>query len=151
MDYIFDIDDTLSNSSHRDHLLHGPNKDWELYYNLLVEDPPIASSVAILKALDAAGHRIILCTGRPERYRNLTIQWLQLHNIPANDLYMRQRSEEYLRNYQIKRILLDCIRSDGYYPEAVFEDNPLSVEMWKAVGLQVFQVASKETPSTVNA
>jgi hypothetical protein len=63
---------------------------------------------------------------------------------------MRQRSEEYLRNYQIKRILLDCIRRDGYSPEAVFEDNPLSVEMWREAGLQVFQVAPKQTPTSVD-
>lgn len=151
MDYIFDIDDTLSNSSRRDHYIRSPKKNWDAYYKELIEDEPIASSVAILKALDEAGHRIVLCTGRPEQYRSLTVQWLQLHNIPASDLYMRQRSEAYLRNYQIKRILLDCIRRDGYTPEAVFEDNPLSVEMWREAGLQVFQVASRQTNNSASA
>jgi len=150
MDYIFDIDDTLSDSSHREHLINGETKYWDLYYGGLIYDPPMRSTVAILKALDEAGHRIILCTGRPERYRDLTVQWLQTHDIPADALYMRQKSEQYLRNAEIKRILLLQIISDGYVPEAVFEDNPHSVEMWREAGLQVLQVAPKKDKPPVN-
>jgi uncharacterized HAD superfamily protein len=151
MDYIFDIDDTLSDSSERDHYLRAPNKNWDSYYSELVNDNPILSAVEVLKALYAAEHRIILCTGRPERYRNLTVQWLQTHNVPADALYMRQKSEQYLRNAEIKRILLAQIIQDGYSPKAVFEDNPHSVEMWREAGLQVFQVAPKKNNTAVSA
>jgi beta-phosphoglucomutase-like phosphatase (HAD superfamily) len=149
MDYIFDIDDTLSNSTQRDHYIRAPNKNWDTYYSLLIEDEPIASSVAILQSLYAQGHRIILCTGRPEEYRDLTVQWLERYNIPAHDLYMRQPKEAYLRNAEVKRILLACICQDGYVPKAVFEDNPNSVEMWREAGLQVFQVAPKKSSISV--
>lgn len=143
MDYIFDIDDTLSDSSHRAHLISkdNPNRDWKTYYNLLIEDEPIISVVEILKSLDAAGHRIVLCTGRPEEYRDLTVSWLQKHNIPAYDLFMRQKSETGLRNAQAKSVMLNTIKEAGYTPIAVFEDNPLSVEMWKSKGLVVLQIA----------
>ena len=43
-------------------LINGETKYWDLYYGGLVYDPPMRSTVAILKALDEAGHRIILCT-----------------------------------------------------------------------------------------
>lgn len=143
MDYIFDIDDTLSNSEHRSHWISkdNPNKNWGVYYNLLIEDSPISPVVEVLKTLDAAGHRIVLCTGRPEQYRDLTVSWLEKYDIPAHDLFMRQKSETGLRNAQAKQIMLGRIRSSGYTPVAVFEDNPLSVQMWKDNGLTVLQIA----------
>jgi uncharacterized HAD superfamily protein len=143
MDYIFDIDDTLSNSNHRAHWISkdNPNKNWGTYYSLLIEDSPIDAVVEILQCLYEAGHRIILCTGRPEKYRNLTVQWLEKYKIPANDLFMRQTSESGLRNAQAKQIMFERIKTAGYSPAAVFEDNPLSVEMWKNCGLTVLQIA----------
>jgi uncharacterized HAD superfamily protein len=143
MDYIFDIDDTLSNSAHRAHWISkdNPAKNWSTYYNLLVDDSPITPVVTILQNLYEAGHRIILCTGRPEKYRDITVQWLEQHDIPAHDLFMRQTSETGLRNAQAKQIMLNRIKDAGYSPAAVFEDNPLSVEMWKSCGLVVLQIA----------
>jgi uncharacterized HAD superfamily protein len=143
MDYIFDIDDTLSNSTHRAHLISkdNPDKSWSTYYSLLVKDSPMEPVVTILQNLYDCGHRIILCTGRPEKYRDITVQWLEQHNVRAHELFMRQLSETGLRNAQAKQIMLDRIKTAGYDPVAVFEDNPLSVEMWKNCGLTVLQVA----------
>jgi uncharacterized HAD superfamily protein len=143
MDYIFDIDDTLSNSSHRANWISkdNPNRNWGTYYKLLVDDEPIAPVVKTLQSLYECGHRVILCTGRPEEYRNLTVHWLEKHNVPAHDLFMRQRSETGLRNAQAKRVMINRIKESGYNPVAVFEDNPLSVEMWKSCGLVVLQIA----------
>ena len=143
MDYIFDIDDTLSNSERRAHWIskENPNRNWGTYYKLLIEDTPIESVVETLKCLYECRHHIILCTGRPEEYRHLTVQWLQKYDIPAHDLFMRQKSETGVRNAQAKQIMLSRIRSAGYAPVAVFEDNPLSVQMWKDNGLTVLQIA----------
>lgn len=143
MDYIFDIDDTLSNSSHRAHWISkdNPNKNWNIYYDLLVDDEPIVSVVEILRTLYENYHRVILCTGRPEQYRDITVSWLEKHDVPANELFMRQKSETGLRNAQAKQIMLGRIKAAGYDPVAVFEDNPLSVQMWKEAGLTVLQIA----------
>jgi uncharacterized HAD superfamily protein len=143
MDYIFDIDDTLSDSSHRAHWISkdNPDRNWGVYYKLLTEDSPIKPVVTILQNLYDNGNRIVLCTGRPEEYRDITVSWLEKHNISAHDLYMRQKSETGLRNAQAKQIMLSRIRSAGYDPVAVFEDNPLSVQMWKESGLTVLQIA----------
>jgi len=142
MDYIFDIDDTISDSSNRHSLITSTPKNWNLYYAKLVEDAPIEPVVAILKSLHQAQHRIILCTGRPEQYRATTIEWLKMYSIPYTALYMRTKSGAYLRNAEIKKILLEAIRADGYNPLAVFEDNPLSVEMWQQAGLRTLQICS---------
>ena len=141
MDYIFDIDDTLSNTSHRNYLFDPKNNSLHEYYSLLIDDEPIVPVIYILKALHSSGHRIVLCTGRPEYYRSLTVQWLKKYDVPYHGLYMRQQSEAGLRNAQTKKVLINRIKNSGYEPVAVFEDNPLSVAMWKEKGLTVLQIA----------
>jgi hypothetical protein len=140
MDYIFDIDDTLSISEYRHHLIEGSSKDWDTYFSLLIEDLPIEPTVEILRCLCAQGNRIILCTGRPEKYRKLTVDWLAKYDVPADALFMRQPSEAYLPNAEAKKIMISRIRESGYAPVAVFEDNPKSVQMWRDCGLVVLQV-----------
>jgi hypothetical protein len=140
MDYIFDIDDTISISKHRHHLITNNPKNWDKYFSLLVEDPPIPATVEILCSLHSSGNRIILCTGRPEKYRTLTVSWLERWDIPAHDLFMRQPTEAYLPNADAKKIMINRIRQSGYSPIAVFEDNPKSVQMWQECGLTVLQV-----------
>jgi uncharacterized HAD superfamily protein len=140
MDFIFDIDSTISNDTHRSHYLKQERKDWDSYYNEMVNDPTIPPSVAVLEALYNDGHNIILCTGRPEQYRNLTVKWLEKHNVPAHDLFMRQPQDGHVRNAEAKRIMIERIKEKGYNPVAVYEDNPYSVEMWRSLGLVVYQV-----------
>jgi hypothetical protein len=136
MHYIFDIDDTISCSSARHHLVGS-----EEYFNLSINDEPIGSVVEILRSLYNYGNTIILCTGRLEQYRELTVAWLNKHNIPYDALFMHNPVGIKLRNAEAKRIMVEEIIKAGYSPVAVFEDNPLSVAMWKEHGLTVFQVA----------
>jgi hypothetical protein len=140
VDIIFDIDDTLSNSQHRSYLLAPPHKNWQLYYSLLVDDPPIEPTVQTLKALCAEGHRIILVTGRPEEYQELTASWLSKYSIPYDALYMRTAIERYTSNAEAKNSIFCRVRKDGWNPVLVFEDNPNSVEMWKLNKILTLQV-----------
>jgi uncharacterized HAD superfamily protein len=140
MDFIFDIDSTLSDDNHRSHYLMQTPKDWDNYYSNLIHDSAIEPSVRALQALYNDGHKIILCTGRPEQYRELTMQWLEKHNILIHDLFMRLPEDGRVRNAEAKRIMIERIKLAGYNPIAVYEDNPYSVEMWKSLGLVVYHV-----------
>ena len=70
--YIFDIDDTLSDTEHRQHL--ALRKDWEAFFAEQSKDTP-TPLVRIAKILSCAA-RILIVTGRPERYRLVTVKWL---------------------------------------------------------------------------
>ncbi len=140
MDFIFDIDSTLSDDSHRIHYLKQEPQDWDSYYSYLIHDSAIEPSVEALKSLYNEGHKIILCTGRPEQYRDLTMQWLKQHNILIHDLFMRLPADGRVRNAEAKRIMIERIKLAGYNPVAVYEDNPYSVQMWKSQGLTVYHI-----------
>jgi hypothetical protein len=141
MDYIFDIDNTLSDDAHRKPILASTDVNkWDTYYSMLVADTPILQSVATLQALYNDGHNIIICTGRPDKYREPTIKWLDTFGIQYSALYMRYPELGTVKNAVAKAAMLVHIIKDGYNPVAVFEDNPLSANMWKDNGLIVYQV-----------
>ena len=73
MDYIFDIDGTLLDISHRLKFITGPNehydtakKDWKSFRDPKEKrwDEPIMEVINILIALKAAGNRVIILSGR---------------------------------------------------------------------------------------
>lgn len=140
MDIVFDIDDTLFDSSARSHLYKGRDTDWKAFYSESLNDAPIIESVALLKALYDSGHTILLATGRHASARAVTVQKLRQHNIHYNRLYMRPTNDTQSRNAQIKTMLLKQMHKDGYRPSAVFEDNPHSCKAWENSGLTVYKV-----------
>ena len=147
MDIVFDIDDTLFDSSARSHLYRGRDTDWQQFYAMSINDTPIVESVALLKALYGSGHTILLATGRHASARTVTIQKLRQHLIRYDKLYMRPDSDKISRNAQVKMMLLQQMHKDGYRPSAVFEDNSHSCEAWQQSGLTVYKVlnGSKQT------
>ena len=140
MDIVFDIDDTLFDSSARSHLYIGRDTDWEEFYAQSINDEPILESIAVLKALYEAGHTVLLATGRHAFARAITVRKLRQHLIRYDKLYMRADSDATSRNAQVKMLLLEQMRSDGYCPSMAFEDNTHSCEAWQESGLTVYKV-----------
>lgn len=137
MDIIFDIDDTLVNASHREHLYCGEDTNWSHFYEQSLYDPWILASVETLLCLYESNHKILLVTGRHEMAREVTIE--KMKGIPYSALYMRPLN--FIgSNAECKQALLNTIRNDGFVPAAAFEDNPKSAEMWKKNGLIVYKV-----------
>lgn len=74
---IFDIDGTLANIDHRRHLVEGPKKDFDAFYDAMVYDT-VNPDVQDLYRLYAHNldWLVYICTGRPEKYRSVTEEWL---------------------------------------------------------------------------
>ena len=51
MAYIFDIDGTLADCSHRLHYISGEHKDWDAFYKECVNDKPIMGVIEVLWSL----------------------------------------------------------------------------------------------------
>jgi hypothetical protein len=84
---IFDIDHTLSDAAHRDHLIGG---DWDVYHSASVQDKPIEPMRELCNSLFInMSWRVIGLTTRPEKFRILTIHWLHMNKIFLHDLLMR--------------------------------------------------------------
>ena len=61
---VVDVDGVLSDASGRQHLLVGPTRAWEEFFEASVEDPPIPEGIRLVAGL--VGERtIILLTARP--------------------------------------------------------------------------------------
>lgn len=125
--YVFDIDRTLAY-----HVDRGP-----FDYKKIPTDEPILGIANIAKNLYGK-FTIIMLTGRPERVRNLTEQWLKDKGIPFNCLILKE-GNEYQKSAKTKKESIESIMED-YNVLAVFEDSPACVDMYRELGLVTCQI-----------
>ncbi|GAA2500128.1 LNS2 domain-containing protein [Streptomyces gobitricini] len=86
---VFDLDNTLSDTRHRQRFLEGRPRDWDAFFAAAPQDPPLARGVAL--CLETAGEcDVVYLTGRPERCRRDTVAWLAGHGLPDGPLHMRR-------------------------------------------------------------
>ena len=140
--YIFDLDGTLADDSHRWHHVQRSG-DWDSYYAQCPFDKPIQHVVEIAKALHAAKFEIIIVTGRSESIRAETEQWLLQHGVLFRELIMRKRTDR-RRNSELKLEALEQLRQRGYLPLMVFEDLPAAAARYRSAGVPCAQVADPE-------
>jgi HAD superfamily, subfamily IIIB (Acid phosphatase) len=90
---VFDLDGTLADTRHRLHHLEGARRDWPAFFAAASGDEPLAQGVALARTAEADGHEIAYVTGRPERCRKDTVEWLARHGLPAGRLLMRAAAD----------------------------------------------------------
>ncbi|MFI9155131.1 hypothetical protein [Streptomyces sp. NPDC053367] len=85
---VFDLDNTLADTAHRQHFLQTRPRNWDAFFAAAPQDPPIPQGVAL--AVESAGEcEVVYLTGRPERCRRDTLQWLAAHGLPEGRVHMR--------------------------------------------------------------
>jgi hypothetical protein len=113
--------------------------DWDKYHALSVYDPPIIELMLLAKQLIAQGFALVLCTGRPEKYRIDTDTWMTEHGIDYKILYMRD-DNDLSPSHILKLKLLDRLRAEGYTIWFAIEDQTRVVEMWRENGVICLQM-----------
>ena len=140
MNWIFDIDGTLSDLSHRLHYIKDGKKDWKAFFANCGADAPIPEVIEIVR-LVYPEHTVLLVTGRSDECQFETINWLVENLVPFHALYMR-KAGDYREDSIVKSELLDKLRGEwGSDIAGVFEDRSQVVQMYRSKGLRVFQVA----------
>jgi len=141
---IFDIDGTLSDATHRRHLVENGNNQWDAFFKAIPDDPPIVPIVDLARSLIRFGEKAILfATGRPERTRKDTLVWLTGHGLEIDfqsRLFMRNDDDK-RPDHIVKRDILDQMREAGFVPILVFDDRQSVVDMWRREGIRVAQTA----------
>jgi hypothetical protein len=89
---VLDIDGVLADVRHRLRHLAGRPKDWDAFFAAARDDEPLEAGVQFAK-LAAADYRIVYLTGRPERIRRDTAEWLREHELPPGELLMRRNGD----------------------------------------------------------
>ncbi len=155
---VFDIDGTLADVEHRMHfIMPQPPIDpvtgrkvprrFDLFHKACVDDTPIWPVVDIYRRLVADPNvRVVLLTGRPMSARYDTEQWFIRNGLEGYDaLYTKPAGQDMQADKESKSIAAAQIEREFGEPIAmVFEDRDRVVQMWKARGTFVFNVAQVE-------
>jgi len=89
---VFDLDGTLADSAHRQRFLERSPRDWDAFFAAAPHDPPLAEGVAL--ALRSAQEcEVVYLTGRPERCRRDTLDWLAAQGLPEGRVWMRRNDD----------------------------------------------------------
>ena len=138
--WIFDIDGTLADCSHRLHHIQKTPKNWTAFFAEVRWDAPIKHMVELAMQLERGADPIVFVSGRSSECRYGTKDWLFDHLGSAGPLYMRQAGDH--RDDSIVKIeILEHLRRDGWEPIMVFDDRDRVVKAWRAAGIPCAQVA----------
>lgn len=154
---ICDLDGTLCDITHRLHHVEQSPKNWDAFFSGVLGDSVNEPVLRVLQEMTlgncgcsyGSNHReIIFCSGRPERCRADTVEWLHRAEEDLFDpdpelenykLYMR-KDGDFRPDHEIKQEILDSsIDKDRVL--FVLDDRQQVVDMWRRNGLTCFQVA----------
>ncbi|MEU3157734.1 hypothetical protein ABZ753_09255 [Streptomyces griseoincarnatus] len=89
---VFDLDNTLAGTAHRQHFLERRPRDWDGFFAAAPQDPPLAEGIALVRE-SAETCDIVYLTGRPGRCRRDTLDWLATQGLPEGELHMRGNAD----------------------------------------------------------
>ncbi len=136
---LFDIDGTLANIEHRRGHVAKDKPDWKSFNAEMGGDTPNAPIVALYKSIwDTDSYELILVTGRNERSRSLTEQWLAWNEIPFDQMLMRP-DNDFRADHIIKEEILNRLLAAGKAIEFVVDDRQQVVDMWRRNGITCLQ------------
>ena len=147
--YVFDIDGTLADCTHRlgliDKRIHplAKDRDYNRFFDEVGGDAPIECMVNLCRALINNNEDVVFLTGRPERTRKATVDWLNENGLAVgiamtsskrdniSNLIMRPDDDN--RPSEICKKVLICeyfLRSE-LDKALFFEDAPDNVKMMR--------------------
>ena len=136
---IFDVDGTLADIWHRRKFLEQENPDWKSFNEKMGDDTPNTPIVELYKTLwDTGKYSIVITSGRSEKDREITEQWLVWNEIPFENLEMRQDNDN-RADYIIKEEILKKLIAEGRDILFVVDDRQQVVDMWRRNGIHCLQ------------
>jgi len=84
---VFDVDGVLADVAHRRH--HLVRRDWDAFFAAAADDPALPTGITMAHQCADAGLTVVYLSGRPERLRRPTADWLDRHGLPPGELLLR--------------------------------------------------------------
>lgn len=137
---ICDLDGTMCNVEHRRHWVSGEKKNWAMWNAGIKNDTLNKWCMTITNQLYHAGYKVVLCSGRVQEYKLVTIEWLLNNKVLHDNLFMRQFNDSRPDNV-IKEIILDFEILTRYKPIFMIDDRRRVVDMYRGRGYTVLQCA----------
>ncbi len=158
---IFDLDGTLADIDVRRDKSTKPNGklDWDVFFDAdnIKLDKPNHPVIKTAQMFHDNGFRVVIFSGRNDRSFNATVSWLKSHEVPHDLLVMRPDKFKdkswpiadgnpatpdmrFMPDDILKKHMLDAfVDIDDVF--LVVDDRNKVVDMWRSLGLSVFQVA----------
>lgn len=138
---VFDIDGTLADIEHRRKFLDAGKPDWERFHAGVDGDTPNTPVVALYKTLwDSGRFKLVLTSGRAEKWRAFTENWLFWNDIPFSELLMRPDRDN-RADHHLKQEFLDRLVARGDVILFAVDDRQQVVDMWRRNGITCLQCA----------
>lgn len=143
---VLDLDGTIGDHRHRINWLQA--KDYEAFHSRLMDDKPYLDIIRLLEIFDIhnmEGNPIctLAITGRDEKWRELTRQWMEREDIQIDEILMRP-SLDYRSDPELKIALMEEFfgSKEETLKRVVFalEDRDTVVEAYRNYGLACWQV-----------
>lgn len=144
---IVDLDGTLSDGTHRLHLL--PTKDlhltesWSAFNGAAIGDKPIQNTIDVVNMLWKAGMGVVILTGRSDEVETDTLMWLDYHKVKFDHLIMR-RADDNRKDTVIKEEVLRAIGIE--HIKCAFDDSPNVIKHFRSLGITTYQVTEYDKP-----
>lgn len=144
---IVDLDGTLSDGSHRLHLLPTENlhltESWSEFNRAAAADSPIKSTIAVINGLWVSGFAVVILTGRSDEVRYETCKWLNENGVKFDEIIMR-RQQDNRKDTVIKEEALRAIGLGNIV--CAFDDSPNVVKHFRSLGITTYQVTEYDKP-----
>ena len=133
---VIDIDGVLADVRHRlGHLGRQP-KDWDAFFAAAVDDPLLDEGLAVAQRL-AIDHEVVYLSGRPERCRGDTLDWLRDNALPPGRLMLRRSGDRRPASVIKTEVLRELA---GQAPVSMLvDDDPIVCAAAETAGFAVFR------------
>lgn len=126
---IFDLDGTLA--------LFGDASPYDRDFSYDTVNYPVFDA---LRLYQDNGYKIIICSGRKGESVDVTSKWLEKNGI-APDLFIMRKAGDVRKDWIIKEEMFRKYILPNYNVNVVYDDRDRVVDMWRGLGVPVFQVA----------
>ncbi len=141
---IFDLDGTLADIEARRQLASKPDGkiNWGIFFSPknIELDIPMSDNIELYLALQKAGYKMAIFSGRGEETKEVTESWLKDNGISYDKLRMRP-VQNYAADDKLKLDWLNEEFEDKSSVLCVFDDRNKVVDMWRSEGILCCQVA----------
>lgn len=142
---VVDFDNTLNNCDHRIH--HAAAREWDEFHGRLMEDT-VYEDVALVIANLPVNIKLIAVTGRNEKYRQLTLDWLSTNGIVFDEILMRPDGD-WRPDHELKpKMLIDFFDGNIDLAKreviAILDDRDKVISAYRELGFPCWQVRSEK-------
>jgi hypothetical protein len=135
---VIDIDHTVADAFWRDSMI-GVDP-WDDYYAAGKYDKPFKNVANLINSLSAMNYEIVGFTGRPEKFRTMTVSWFIRNKIDINTLLMRP-DEDFTKNSELKlRLIKDYFKGIYHQIHFIIDDNEESILEFYKLGIPTLQI-----------